>query len=152
MKKRVLYCIDLSEDSLEVIKSELQNLDLSNMKEVHLVHAFQYQIYSDNFLISTSPGIDEQEGLLGALKEVLLGILPEDLSSEDRNKFILKPLISASSKDVIAEYAKRSEIDEMVIATRSKHGVQGFFSSSFAEYMVRHAQCQLRIIRLPEGK
>ena len=66
---------------------------------------------------------------------------------DTRVKIISKCMLVSFPKESLANYARDNQIDTMVIGTRGKHGISGLFSSSFAEYMIRHASCELRIIR-----
>ena len=78
----------------------------------------------------------------------VIGVLVKDIfAASDTPTIIKKCIMCDFPKEDLAEYVTENNIDEMVVGTRGKSGIVGFFSSSFAEYMVRHAHCSLRVIR-----
>jgi nucleotide-binding universal stress UspA family protein len=115
--------------------------------ELHLVHGFQTQVYTDAFYFTSYPSEDQYPEVEKSVEEVLTLVENGTLFSEQKPKVVKKCLISGSPKQDLAEYAQNQKINEMMIGTRGKHGIEGLFSSSFAEYMVRHAPCELIIYR-----
>lgn len=147
MKKKIMVCVDLSNLSVDLFKKDLRDWSWDGIEEVHFVHGFQLQHYADAFCYSYYPTKEQEEGVEDSVKEVLAPL--ENIVKElaPGVKTYKKCLIVGAPKDAICDYAEEKKIDRMVIGTRGIHGVAGIFSSSFAEYMVRHAPCELRIIR-----
>lgn len=146
-----MVAVDLSDHSINLLKEKLSKRDWSGVSEVHLVHGFQLQIYADNFYFTAYPMEDQYEEVKKSVNELLDGLAKEVFKGE--GPAITKECIISSSptKDLV-DYAGEKKIDELIIGTRGKHGIAGLFSSSFAEYMVRHAPCELHILRCPESK
>lgn len=147
MSKKVLACIDLNNKSIELLKNNLKEWDWQNIEEVHFVHGFQIQTYSDLFYLNSYPAEDQFDAIENSVKGVLKVLEDEVLDINKDVSIFTKCLIANSPKEILVEYAQERQIDIMVIGTRGKHGVAGLFSSSFAEYMVKHAPCELKIIR-----
>lgn len=141
---KAMVCVDLSKHSLNLFKDKLKNWNWNNITELHLVHGFQLQVYADNFFFNAYPTEDQYEEIKKSVQELL-----EDLEKEIQGDFpiIKECIISTTPTMALAEYAKEKGVHEMIIGTRGNHGISGFFDNSFAEYMVRHAHCELRIIR-----
>ncbi len=142
--KKIMLCIDLNNESLEVFKESFKKEQWGDVQEYHLVYSVQLQVYADTFFLTSFPDESQHKDIEASVQEVISNLKKEILPDANCK---IKCLFSSSPKAAMAEYAKNNNIDEMVIGTRGKHGVAGVFSSSFAEYMVRHAPCQLRIIR-----
>jgi nucleotide-binding universal stress UspA family protein len=47
----------------------------------------------------------------------------------------------------LIEDLNRSKSDVVFVATRGKHGIEGLFNSSFAEYMLKFSPCSIFILR-----
>lgn len=147
--KKVMVAVDLSDHSINLLKDKLSQRDWSGVSEVYLVHGFQLQIYADNFYFTAYPMEDQYEDVKKSVDELLDG-LSKEVFKAGGPKVISECLISSSPAKELADYAGEKKIDEMIIATRAKHGISGLFSSSFAEYMVRHAPCELIVLRAKE--
>jgi nucleotide-binding universal stress UspA family protein len=147
MKKSIMVCVDLNDNSLNLFKEDLKTWDLQAVKEVHFVHGFQSQHYADAFYFNIYPPENDYGDIEKSVQEVLKPL--EDIVKEANSEIqvVRKCIIVISPKGSLCDYAKDKNIDSMVIGTRVKHGIAGLFSSSFTEYMVRHAPCELRIIR-----
>ncbi len=145
--KNIMVCVDLKEQSITPYKEFLNQLNTSEVKQIFFVTGFQRQIYADNFYFTTFPTKDEDEKIINEinmfLKEFSLQVLPPALGLEIKTKC----LISSSPKQAVAEFSKEKNISDAVIVTRSLHGVEGLFASSFSEYMLRHTNCSLTILR-----
>lgn len=146
--KKVMLCIDLNDESFNLMKDKVSSLNLEKGDELHLVHGFQLQVYSDTFFVSSFPQKDQYEPIEQSVHEALKGL--EDLINKNYDGVSVhkKCMFTTSPKNGLVKYAEENSIEEMVIGTRGKHGIEGLFSSSFAEFMIRHAPCELRIFRL----
>ncbi|MGB0453148.1 MAG: universal stress protein [Bacteriovoracaceae bacterium] len=143
---KALICMDLTTESLALFKERLPKYNFEQYSEVHLIHGFQTQSYSDNFIYSTFPTEDQYPEVEKAVIETLRNFQNESPALENLNvKFAC--LISSNPKEAISQFAREHEFDQIIIGTRGKHGLEAMFSSSFAEYMVRHAKADLIILR-----
>lgn len=145
--KKLMVCVDLNNDSVELIKKRLKSWHWNEVDEVHFVHGFQLQVYADAFYAGKYPLEAEYDQIEKSVVEVLKEIEDDIFGEKVRPKVINKCIFSISPKNNFEEYIKENKIDEVVIGSRGKHGVKAIFSSSFASYMVRHADAELRIIR-----
>jgi nucleotide-binding universal stress UspA family protein len=148
MSKKMI-CVDLNDASINHYKETLKSWNWDTTQELHLVHGFQLQIYADTFFFNSYPLEDQYDQIEESVNQVLSQLASELDFGKDL-KIFTKCIISSSPKKALADYAQEQSIDEMIISTRGKHGIEALFSSSFAEYMIRYAPCELRIIRSTE--
>ncbi|MDA8792108.1 universal stress protein [Bacteriovoracaceae bacterium] len=147
MNKKLMVCVDLTDQSLNIYRKHLRELNLNEFTEIHLIHAFQIQVYSDLFYIQKFPSEEEfqkiKESTLQVMKtlEADLGPIAQGI------KLVYDCLLVSSPKTGLKDYAQENDISVMAVSTRGKKGVESLFSSSLAEYMVRHAPCELIILR-----
>jgi nucleotide-binding universal stress UspA family protein len=143
----LMVCVDLSNESVDLIKKDLSKRNLESYDEIHFIHGFQVQVYADSFYFCTYPQESEYTKIESSVVDVLKTIEKEIGENLQNKKVINKCLISRDPRESVIEYVNEQKIDRMYIATRGKHGIAGVFSSSFAEHMVRHAPCELIIVR-----
>lgn len=145
--RKLLICVDLQDQSTQPYKEYFQATRLDNIDEIYIIHAFQKQIYADNFMVTTYPPTDEYDKIKKTaenfLKELAKGMIPEELISKVNYECLLT---HTPQKDLV-DYADNKKVTEMIISTRGLHGIEGLFASSFAEYMIRHAHCPLTVLR-----
>ena len=148
--KNILVNIDLKDQSITPLKQYFETLNWETVGSIHFVHSFQKQVYADNFYFTSYPNENEFEKIEESANEFLKGIA-KDLIPEKYNHLVsTQCLISHTPKKAVVEYADKNNIQNMVIITRGLHGIEGVFASSFAEHMIRHAHCELTILRVRE--
>lgn len=144
---KIMVCVDLNNESVELFKKDVKQRNWKEVEEVHFIHGFQFQHYADAFYFTSYPLENQYGDIEKSVERVFQPLVNIVRDSNNEIQVISKCIIVSSPKKSLAEYAKDNKIDSMVIGTRGKDGIAGLFSSSFAEYMVRHAPCELRIIR-----
>lgn len=145
--KKVMICVDLTDESVNLMKKRLAELDLSSFDRIVIAHGFELKVFADNFHFATYPQQDHYEEIQEEVKKTLSDFIGKALPESLQSKAVPYCVISMSPKESLAEYATEEKVDRMIIGTRGKKGVASLFSSSFAEFMVRHAPCELMIIR-----
>ena len=145
--KKLMICIDLTDYSLDVFRKALKDWDWGAYSEVHFVHAFRKKVFADNFYFTTFPHKEEEMDIMKSVEDVLANSASQIIPKDHNLKRVYKCLMTLAPKEEIKDYAKKNGIDMMLIGTKEKNGIEGFFASSFAEYMVSHAHCALTIVR-----
>lgn len=142
--KNIVLCVDLREESLKTLKSVAKKIDLKNAK-VHLVHAFEIQTGMMEFATFVYPTEDQYPEIEKSVMD-LLGTLQKDLGlSDDQTE---KHCYFSHSKEVaIKDYLDSKKAEMVVLATRGKHGIEGFFASSLADYLCKYSPCDVLVLR-----
>ena len=142
--KNIVICADLKEESLKRLRSIHEDIDLKHAK-VHIVHVFEIQYYVSEFtpyVYPTESQYSEMENSGKAILEKLgadLGIPKENL--------VVQCYFSKSREERIGEYLKSSNANLVVSATRGKHGIDGLFSSSLTDYLIKYSPCDILVLR-----
>ena len=144
--KKLMICVDTNDYAINLFKTKLKEWGLKRFDEIHFVHGFKMQVYSDNYCLTSYPAKDQIEEIKTQLEDSLKK-LANDLLGEESNRSVIECVFSTAPNEALKNYASTHHIDQMVIATRGKHGLMDFFASSFAEYMVRNATTQLLVLR-----
>lgn len=144
--KKVLICVDMTKDSLSLSKKTLKEIDVLGFDQIHLVHAFKENVYDFDFYFTTYPIKEDFEKINQSVLDNLNNLITaSEISSKD--KVITNCIISDSPKESIDSYIKENNIDVVYVSTRGKYGMNNFFASSFAEYLLRHTAAELRVTR-----
>jgi nucleotide-binding universal stress UspA family protein len=142
--KNIVICADLKEESLNRIKSLHDDIDLKHSK-VHLIHVFEIQYYVSEFTPYVYPTEDQYSEMESSAVSILsklgadLGISKENLE--------VKCFFAKSREEKITEYLESSKANMVVSATRGRHGVDGFFSSSLTDYLCKYSPCDVLVLR-----
>lgn len=142
--KNVVLCASLNDPSLDLLAT-LEGSELIKGANVHLIHCFEVQLYTADFAPYIYP-TEEKYPELEEASQVILKPLKDKLS-KDSNSIESKVFFSQSPKQKIKDYLKEINADLVVVATRGKHGIDGLFSSSFAEFLVKFSPCDVHILR-----
>jgi len=147
--KKVLVCIDLTIESINLVKNKIKDWDWIGTSEVIFCHVFQPKFYSDYFLFgSYFSGSQHQQ-----MKNIIEGVL-EDISEEVFFKntsstphYFSTCIFALNKKKAVANYISTHNIDEVVVGTSKSNGIVDLFSSSFGNYVIDYADCDFRILK-----
>ncbi len=144
--KEIVLCASLTDESLDLLKS-LKNSTLLDDARIHLVHCFEIQVYTNEFSPYIYPTEDKYPELTEAAKGILQNVENELKKFHPDTEFIKEVYFTQSPKQKMKEYLKEMNADLVVVATRGKHGIEGLFTSSFAEFLVKYSPCDIHILR-----
>lgn len=144
--KNVVICASLNDESLDLLKT-LKGSPLLTGCKIHIVHCFEVQIYTSDFSPFIYPTEDKYPEIESACLKILDTLAtnictPEQLKSTEKHVYF-----SQSPKQRVHEYLVENKADLVIVATRGKHGIEGLFSSSFAEHLVKYSPCDVQILR-----
>lgn len=146
---KTLVCVDLTSESIDLIKSKINKIQWENKPEVILCHVFLRKVYADNFFISSYPAKDDEESIEKAVLQVL-----QDLGNEIFGSLVGEApswralcLIATSKKSALSDYIFEKDINEVFVGTSNKHGISEIFTSSLAEYLVSNTPCDIRVFK-----
>lgn len=145
-QKKVVLCIS-GDDNLNSSFKELKNSGYLNGKAVHLVHLVEQQVYSSEFAPIMWPTDDKFKEMKPLIEKRLNHWKNELIQSADQQYCHFEIMLSTDSKSQLVKYLKDNKINEVVTVTRGKHGIEGFFSSSLTEYLVKYSPCSLYVLR-----
>ena len=142
--KNVIICVDLREESLKILKTIKDKIDLSDAK-VHLIHAFEIQIGVMEFTAIEYPTPSQYPEIKNSVIEILTNFQKElNLSNDQIEKHCF---FSSSKEQIIKDYLDDKKADLVVVSTRGKHGIEGFFSSSLADFLCKYSPCDVYVMR-----
>lgn len=141
-KKRVVVPIDFSHSSDEAIQTALELT--RKPEEVHVIHVAllpNFVPYGGEVI-----GTIEPEHWLGLAKTHLA----DYLKSRPQFQGVCSKVLEGDAAARIAEFAAEAHADLIVMPSHGYHGVKRFLLGSVTEVVLRHAPCEVLVLRRAE--
>ncbi|MBY0415735.1 MAG: universal stress protein [Bdellovibrionales bacterium] len=142
--KTYVLCSTLEQHSIDTLKKIKDTLDLSNAF-VHIVTIVEIKTYNLEYIPYSYPAENQFQEIENSAGLILLA-LAKDLGIK-KETLVTKCFFDSSRERKIKEYLENVEADLVVTATRGKHGIGGFFSSSFTDYLCKFSPCDVFVMR-----
>jgi len=143
--KKVVVAVDMNEASLKTL-SQINNFNFPKDSEIHLVHVFEINFFSFDFIPSLKPTPENYFLIEKAVEERLVKV-KKQLGLDDHEKVVLKCLISGNAKQEFLGYADRNGATLIIAASQEKEGFKGLFESSFTNFLNKFSTTSLIILR-----
>ena len=144
---KVLLCADLTEQSLQGLADFANTPYFEKATEIHVIHGFETKVYAGEFYAQYYPSEKQFPEIEKSAIELMKNALEKPFSEKYKDILHYHCLFSPNRKEVVASFAETLKADLIVVATRSLSGLKGIFSFSFAEYMIRHAPCNVLVLK-----
>jgi nucleotide-binding universal stress UspA family protein len=146
--KKVLFCTDFSENADHAFDYAygIAKRDEGLLYVLHVIPDNPHQACVDGFL-----GPEDAEKIQRAIRE--------DLDTNYRERYVSKltegvsfEIVTKSGREAeeILEFAKKKQVDLIVMGTHGRTGMEQVFFGSIAEKVIRHSPIPVLII--PSGK
>jgi nucleotide-binding universal stress UspA family protein len=149
--QRIVIALPLEDTLLEPLHEWGQKFDFSHVDSVLFVHVVKKNITPLEFGLVESPDETTYEEMVPTISKFLKDesrrIIPSDFSGQVEFR-VTKDF---HPEEEIIDILKSVNATLVVVATRGKHGFEGLFHSSFTDYMVKFAPCDVFVVR-PEPK
>lgn len=147
---KMVVCSEITDEGSKSLQRLADFLGQQHMSpsELHFVHVFETKVFANDFTITVYPTTEQfpeiDEAVIRTLKSKSQEVLKK---LKNPPKTFYKCLHSTNSKEETVQYLRETNADIVVVLTRGLSGVKGFFSSSFADFLVRHAPCNVLVVR-----
>jgi nucleotide-binding universal stress UspA family protein len=140
--KNIVIFASLNEESLELIKT-LKDSPLLKDNNLIIAHCFEIQPYVSELSPYFYPSEDQYPEIESATTVILKNLA----TALGRPHSQTKVFFSFSSKQRLTHFLKEANADLAIVATRGKHGIEGLFSSSFSDHLIKYSPCDIYILR-----
>lgn len=145
--QNIAIALPLEESLLAPLHEWGRKFDFTHVKSIHFVHVVKKNITPLEFgLVEAPDDVTYQEmvpTLDKFLKDEAQKIVPVDFKG--KIEFLLTK--DFNPEEEMVDILKNIEATLVVVATRGKHGFEGLFHSSFTDYMVKFAPCDVFVVR-----
>lgn len=142
--KNYVLCASLEEESVNTLKKLKRDLDLKDAK-VHFVTVIEIQVYNSELSAFIYP-VESQYKEIESSAVGILKNLAKDLGVSDANASF-SCFFDHSPESRVKSYLEQVNADLVVTATRGRHGISGFFSSSFTDFLCKYSPCDVLVLR-----
>lgn len=144
--KKILLPTDFSDHSATATKYACE-LATRFDAELHLLHALEVHASSTPafFMGLALPSYIHESKV--AAEKAMTGVLDSQWSAD---RTVVHAIVEGSPKVEIIQYARKHDIDLIVLATHGRTGLSHVIMGSVAESVVRTAECPVLTVR-PEG-
>jgi nucleotide-binding universal stress UspA family protein len=143
----IVIAVPLEEELLTPLYFWGKRFDWSHVGVVSFVHIVKKNITPLEFGLIEIPDESTYQEMVPTLKTFLQDqarrIIPRHFQGEIA--FYLDS--DFSPEDGINEIIHKLKGDLLIVSTRGKHGLEGFFHNSFSEHMIKHAPCDVYVVR-----
>ena len=148
--QKIVIALPLEESLLKPLYQWGKKFDFSHVQKIHFIHVVKKNITPLEFGLVESP----DDATYREMRPTL-----ENFLREEAKKIIPPEFLSLADYQVTKDFHPEEELIDLlkelkatliVVATRGKHGFEGLFHSSFTDYMVKFAPCDVFVVR-PEA-
>jgi len=141
--KKIVICMPMDEDLQNKIFAALKKVEWPKEHEVDFVHIFKEESFPYVIPPTIYPNQDQKLEIKKTIEEMFEG-LTKDLPFKNKTYHCT---FSESPKEEMVNYLKEVNANLAVVLTKERHGLSGFFASSFADYLIGHAPCNVLTLR-----
>lgn len=145
LTQNILVATDFSKAS-ELALDAARVLALQNDSKVTLVHVFDARPpFSVPLNSELADEADYEREMRSRIHAELKRLREEKLGDVPEAKVAL--VVSTNAAEGICHYAKKEDVDMIVLSTHGRTGLQHLLIGSVAEKVVRHAECPVLTLR-----
>ncbi len=141
--KNVFVCLPMDENAQNEIAARLQRADWLKDSKVSFVHVFKEENYPYMVPPTIYPTEEQKVEIKKTIEEIFNNLL-EKVPAKSKEALCL---FHPNPKEGMVEYIKKKSPDTVISFTKEKHGLRDYFHSSFTEYLIKHAPCDVLTIR-----
>jgi nucleotide-binding universal stress UspA family protein len=141
-------CTTLDDNSIEVLSDIRHDISLKHAI-IHFVQIVEIQVFTSESVAAVYPEEKDyaeiERGSTNKMKKLAeaIGLEPD--------KCVFKCFFELNRETKIINYLSEVKADLVVTSTRGKHGIAGFFSSSFTDFLCKFSPCDVLVMR-PRAK
>lgn len=142
--KKIVIAMPANEKLQQHLLMELKKIDwLASDCDVDFVHIFKQENYPYMVPPTVYPNEGQKEEITRTLTQIFEG-LTKDISFKNK-KFHVD--YHETPKEGMVKYLVDHKADLVVTLTRKRHSFAEYFSSTFTEFLNKHAPCGVLVLR-----
>ena len=145
--QRIVVALPLEEELLAPLHEWGAKFDFSHVESVHFLHIVKKNITPLEFGLIETPDEETFHDMMPALEKFLREESRKILPADFRGETSFQLTKDFHPEEEVIDILKNRNATLVVVATRGKHGFEGLFHSSFTDYMVKFAPCDVFVVR-----
>jgi nucleotide-binding universal stress UspA family protein len=145
--QKIVIALPLEDELLAPLYQWGKDFDFSHVDCVEFVHVVKKNITPLEFGLIETPDLATYKEMVPTLEKFLRDEAKKILPADYHGKVEFKVEADFHPEEEMIDILKEDRGDLVVVATRGKHGFEGLFHSSFTDYMVKFAPCDVFVVR-----
>ena len=145
--QRIVIAIPIEESLSEPLHVWGRKFDFSHVESIHFIHVVKKNVTPLEFGLVESPDDATYVEMVPTIKRFLEDEARKIVPSDFKGKISFKVTKDFHPEEEVIDILKQLQATLIVTATRGKHGLDGLFHSSFTDYMVKFAPCDVFVVR-----
>lgn len=141
--KKVVVCVPMDKQNQDAIINRLGRIEWLKDASLTLVHVFKEENYPYMVPPTIYPTQEQKVEIKNTITDIFNNLLQDVNAKEKKSECVFHP----NPKEGMIDYLKANQPDIVVSYTKEKHGLRDYFHSSFTEYLIKHAPCDVLTIR-----
>lgn len=149
--QNITIALSVEDELLQPLYRWGSAFDFSEVKTIQLIHIIKKHVAPIEFGLMESPDEATLREMIPTFKKFLENEGQKIIPSSFKGQINYEVKSDFHPNEKIIEYLQETKTELLVLSTRGKHGLDGFFHSSFTDYMTKFAPCDLFVVR-PQAK
>ncbi len=145
--QRIVIAVPLEESLLNPLYEWGKNFDFTHVESIHFLHIVKINITPLEFGLIESPDESTFLEMAPTIKRFLQEEAEKIIPKSYQGEIDFQVTKDFHSEEAVIDVLKKKHATLIVVATRGKHGFDGLFHSSFTDYMVKFAPCDVFVVR-----
>ncbi len=145
--QKIVVAVPLEENLLDSLHKWGREFDFSEISEMRFIHIVKKNVTPLEFGLMESPDDTTFREMVPTLEKFLKEEAKKIVPSDYKGNISYHVTNNYHPEKEVIELLLDFHADLIVVATRGHHGFESLFHSSFTDHMVKHAPCDVFVIR-----
>jgi nucleotide-binding universal stress UspA family protein len=153
LSQKLVIALPLEDSLLEPLHEWGRKFDFTHVESIHFVHVVKKNITPLEFGLVESPDDVTYQDMVPTLQKFLKDEAKMIIPADFKGSIDFLVTKDFNPEEEMVDILKNLNATLLIVATRGKHGFEGLFHSSFTDYMVKFAPCDVFVVRpAPEAE
>lgn len=146
-QNNIAIALSLDDQLLKPLHEWGKNFTWTNVKEVHFFHIIKKNVTPLEFGLVEMPDEKTLKSMIPTIEQFLKDEAAKIIPASSRPEIKFHVWGDFNPKQKAVDFLQSQAIKLLVCSTRGLHGPKAIFQSSFADYMIKFAPCDIYIVR-----
>ncbi|MCB9091938.1 MAG: universal stress protein [Halobacteriovoraceae bacterium] len=143
-----IVCFPMNDEVLQnKVFDGIKKHNLHHNAKLHFVHVFKEEKYPYIVPPYIYPSPDQKAGIKSTIEDIMKKMVDGFISDGETSGYEYTCLFSEDPKIELENFINKHKYSTVILATRGKKGIEGLFTSSFADYMIKHSPYDVLVLR-----
>lgn len=150
ISQTIVIAVPLEDELLAPLREWGRKYDFTHVSHIHLIHVVKKTVTPLEFGLVESPDEFSYHEMKPTLYKFLKDESSKIIPSDFKGKLTFEVTKDFEPEAEVIDILKKLNADLIVVSTHGRHGFSAFFHSSFTDYMIKHAPCDVFVVRPSE--